>query len=259
MSEQTRLLVGLGNPGAKYEATRHNIGFRLIDVIASHFGAPAFKGRFQGAFSEFRIEGRKVLLLKPQTFMNESGCSVGPALKFFGLPIESTIVFHDELDLVPGKVRVKQGGGVAGHNGLRSIKAHAGNESWRVRIGIGHPGRPDAVAGYVLKPFAKVDDAWIAPLLDEMPRLLPLLLDNNVSEFMNQLHLRTAPPGEKAGKKAPGLKSAEPKTTGPKSTGQQAKPAEKPDAPSQPSAPSEIKVEDKESWLSRLFQGGNRS
>lgn len=194
MAGETRLLVGLGNPGAKYEPTRHNIGFRLIDAIASHYAAPAFKSRFQGLFTEFRLEGRKVLLLKPQTFMNESGRSVGPALKYFDLPIGALIALHDELDLVPGKVRVKLGGGVAGHNGLRSIKAHAGNEFWRVRIGIGHPGRPEAVAGYVLKPFAKADDAWIGPLLDEAPRLLPLLLDDNVGEFMNQLHLRTRPP-----------------------------------------------------------------
>ena len=194
MTAETRLLVGLGNPGAKYESTRHNIGFRMIDAIARHHGAPVFKARFNGAFSEFRLDGQKVLLLKPQTFMNESGRSVGPALKYFGLGIEDAIVFHDELDLVPGKVRVKQGGGVAGHNGLRSIKAHAGNESWRVRIGIGHPGRPDAVSGYVLKPFAKADETWIEPLLDEVPRLLPLLLADNSGEFLNQLYLRLSPP-----------------------------------------------------------------
>ena len=246
MSTETRLLVGLGNPGAKYEATRHNIGFRLIDAIASHFGAPAFKSRFQGAFSELRIDGRKVLLLKPQTFMNESGRSVGPALKYFNLPIESAIIFHDELDLVPGKVRVKQGGGVAGHNGLRSIKAHAGNESWRVRIGIGHPGHPKAVAGYVLKPFAKADDAWLAPLLDEIPRQLPLLLDNNVSEFMNQLHLRTAPSAEKPAKKTPkpppGVKI----------------PAAETKPPEGKASPAAVDLADKGSWVSRLFQGGSR-
>ncbi len=177
MSADIRLLVGLGNPGAKYAATRHNIGFRVTDAIAAHFGAPAFRARFQGLFSEFRLDGCRVLLLKPQTFMNESGRSVGPALKYFNLPIEQAIVFHDELDLMPGKVRVKKGGGVAGHNGLRSIKAHASADFWRVRIGIGHPGRPDAVTGYVLKPFAKADNAWVGPLLDELPRLLPLLLE----------------------------------------------------------------------------------
>ena len=246
MSMDTRLLIGLGNPGGKYAATRHNIGFRLIDAIAAHFGAPAFKSQFQGLFTEFRLDGRKVLLLKPQTFMNESGRSVGRALKYFNLPIESAIVFHDELDLVPGKVRVKLGGGVAGHNGLRSIKAHAGNESWRVRIGIGHPGHPKAVAGYVLKPFARADDAWIAPLLDEMPRLLPFLLDDNISEFMNQLHLRTAPPSEKSAKKPPQSKpSAKAPTT------EAPQPKEKP-------ASTGVDLADKESWISRLFQGGNR-
>jgi PTH1 family peptidyl-tRNA hydrolase len=194
MGTETRLLVGLGNPGAKYEATRHNIGFRLVDAIAAHVSAPAFRSRFQGLFSELRVDGRRVLLLKPQTYMNESGRSVGAALKFYGLRTSSAIVFHDELDLAPGKVRVKQGGGIAGHNGLRSIKAHAGEDFWRVRVGIGHPGRPEAVSSYVLHPFAKADDAWIGPLLDELPRLLPLLLENNAGEFMNQLHLRTQPP-----------------------------------------------------------------
>ena len=197
---QTRLLVGLGNPGAKYAATRHNIGFRLLDAIATHYGAPDFRARFQGAFTEIRVDGHKVLLLKPQTFMNESGRSVAPALKYHNLGIEDAIVFYDELDLPPGKVRVKQGGGLAGHNGLRSINAHMGPQFWRVRVGIGHPGRPEKVASYVLHAFAKVDESWLSPLLDEAPRLLPFLLENNPSEFMNQLHLRTAPPDSGAAK-----------------------------------------------------------
>tara|TARA_R110002096_G_scaffold90764_2_gene205668 strand:+ start:176 stop:763 length:588 start_codon:yes stop_codon:yes gene_type:complete len=191
---QTRLLAGLGNPGAKYAATRHNIGFRLLDAIAAHYNAPPFRARFQGAFSEIRVDEFKVLLLKPQTFMNESGRSVAPALKYHNLDVSDAIVFYDELDLPPGKVRVKQGGGLAGHNGLRSINAHLGPAFWRVRVGIGHPGRPEQVASYVLHPFAKADDAWLAPLLDEVPRLLPLLLENKPSEFMNQLHLRMTPP-----------------------------------------------------------------
>jgi peptidyl-tRNA hydrolase, PTH1 family len=202
---QTRLLVGLGNPGAKYAATRHNIGFRLLDAIAAHYGAPEFRVRFQGAFSEMRVNGDKVLLLKPQTFMNESGRSVAPALKYHNLGIEDAIVFYDELDLPPGKVRVKQGGGLAGHNGLRSINAHLGPQFWRVRVGIGHPGRPEQVAGYVLHAFAKADEDWLGPLLDEAPRLLPFLLENNPSEFMNQLHLRMAPAEKitKPGKETP--------------------------------------------------------
>jgi len=190
---QTRLLVGLGNPGAKYEATRHNIGFRLLDAVAAHFSAPAFRARFSGAFSEIHVDGGKVLLLKPQTFMNESGRSVAPALKYHNLAIDDAIVVYDEIDLPPGKVRVKLGGGLAGHNGLRSINAHCGPGFWRVRVGVGHPGQPEKVAGYVLHPFAKADDAWIAPLLDEVPRLLPLLLANNTGEFMNKLHQRMAP------------------------------------------------------------------
>ena len=188
-----RLLVGLGNPGTKYEATRHNIGFRLLDAIAGHYNAPPLRARFNGAFGEIRVEGDRVLLLKPQTFMNESGRSVAAALKYHNLTIDDAIVFYDELDLPPGKVRVKHGGGLAGHNGLRSINAHCGPNFWRVRIGIGHPGRPEKVASYVLHPFAKADDAWITPLLDEVPRLLPLLLANNDGEFMNRLHQRLGP------------------------------------------------------------------
>ncbi|MCA8929880.1 MAG: aminoacyl-tRNA hydrolase [Alphaproteobacteria bacterium] len=190
---RTRLLVGLGNPGAKYAATRHNIGFRLLDAIAAHHHAPAWRARFNGAFSELFLDGRKVLLLKPQTFMNESGRSVAPALKYHNLSIEDAIVFYDELDLTPGKVRVRHGGGLAGHNGLRSINAHCGPNFWRVRVGIGHPGRPEKVAGYVLHPFAKADEAWLDPLLDEVPRLLPFLLDNQDGEFMNRLYLRLGP------------------------------------------------------------------
>lgn len=190
---QPRLLVGLGNPGAKYEATRHNIGFRVLDAVAAHYGAPAWRARFTAAFSEIRVEDRKVLLLKPQTFMNQSGRSVAPALKYHNLTIDDAIVVYDELDLPPGKVRVKHGGGLAGHNGLRSINAHCGPGFWRVRVGIGHPGLPEKVTGYVLHPFAKADEAWLTPLLDEVPRLLPLLLENNEGEFMNRLHQRLGP------------------------------------------------------------------
>lgn len=190
---QPRLLVGLGNPGAKYEATRHNIGFRVLDAVAAHYDAPPWRARFTAAFSEIRVGDRKVLLLKPQTFMNQSGRSVAPALKYHNLTVDDAIVVYDELDLPPGKVRVKHGGGLAGHNGLRSINAHCGPGFWRMRVGIGHPGQPEKVSGYVLHPFPKADETWITPLLDEVPRLLPLLLENNEGEFMNRLHQRLGP------------------------------------------------------------------
>ena len=135
-----KLFVGLGNPGAEYAFNRHNVGFMAADAIAATHGFPAWRKRFQGLAAEGRLGREQVLLLKPQTFMNESGRSVGEAVRFYKLDLADVIVFHDELDLVPGKVRVKAGGGVAGHNGLRSITAHIGNDYVRVRIGIGHPG-----------------------------------------------------------------------------------------------------------------------
>src|SRR5210317_1683475 len=144
-----KLIVGLGNPGAKYARNRHNIGFMAVDRIASDHGFGPWKPKFQGQIAEGRLGREKVLLLKPETFMNKSGQSVGEAMRFYKLEPEDVIVIHDELDLAPGKVRVKQGGGHAGHNGLRSIHAHIGENYARVRLGIGHPGRKDLVAHYV--------------------------------------------------------------------------------------------------------------
>lgn len=158
-SDTMWLFVGLGNPGAKYEGNRHNIGFKVIDAIAD--GAvnfPSYKSKFQAEMTEANVRGDKVILLKPQTYMNESGQSVGKAAKFYKIPPENIIVFHDELDIKPGCVRLKKGGGNAGHNGLKSIQAHLGTaDFWRFRIGIGHPGDKNRVSGYVLSDFAKAE------------------------------------------------------------------------------------------------------
>ena len=152
-----KLFVGLGNPGAEHALNRHNVGFMAVDAIAAAHGFPAWRKRFQGAASEAKLGGEQVLLFKPGTFMNASGRAVGEALRFYKLELADVVVFHDELDLAPGKVRVKTGGGVSGHNGLRSLSAHIGNDYVRVRIGVGHPGQRDLVVGHVLHDFAKSD------------------------------------------------------------------------------------------------------
>jgi PTH1 family peptidyl-tRNA hydrolase len=157
-----KLLIGLGNPGAKYAQNRHNIGFMAMDRIAADHGFASWRAKFQGQLSEGRIGSDKVALLKPETFMNLSGQSVGEAMRYLKLTPADLIVFHDEIDLAPGKVRLKTGGGHAGHNGLRSIHAHIGPDYDRVRLGVGHPGHKDAVPGYVLHDFAKLDPAGCA-------------------------------------------------------------------------------------------------
>ena len=160
-----RLFVGLGNPGAKYARNRHNIGFMAVEQIASDNGFGPWRSKFQGQISEGALGREKVLLLKPETFMNKSGHSVGAAAQFYKLAPTDIYVFHDELDLAPGKCRVKTGGGHAGHNGLRSIHGAITPDYNRIRIGIGHPGHKDAVPGYVLRDFAKADQGWIDDLL----------------------------------------------------------------------------------------------
>ena len=160
-----RLWVGLGNPGAAYAGNRHNIGFRAVERIAAEHGFALWRARFQGMVSEGTLGAEKVVLLKPSTFMNLSGQSVGEALRFYKLEPADLVVFHDELDLAPGKIRGKTGGGHAGHNGLRSIHGHIGEAYGRVRLGIGHPGHKDAVAGYVLHDFAPADAGWLADLM----------------------------------------------------------------------------------------------
>lgn len=188
-----KLFVGLGNPGAKYAQNRHNIGFMAMDQIASDHGFAPWKSKFQGEATEGRLGGEKVLLLKPGTFMNRSGQSVQAAMQFYKLAPADVTVFHDELDLAPGKCRVKQGGGHAGHNGLRSIHGHIGEAYGRVRLGIGHPGHKDAVAGYVLHDFPKADADWLDDLLRGIADGAPHLAEGDAGKFMNAVALRVAP------------------------------------------------------------------
>jgi len=193
-----RLFVGLGNPGAKYAGNRHNIGFMAVDRIAADHGFLPWRARFQGLIGEGRLGAEKVVLLKPATFMNLSGQSVGEAMRFHKLQPADVVVFHDELDLAPGKARVKAGGGHAGHNGLRSIHAHIGEGYRRVRLGIGHPGDKDRVAGYVLSDFAKTDRDWLEDLLRGISDGAPALAEGDGAGFMNKVALRTAPPRSSA-------------------------------------------------------------
>jgi PTH1 family peptidyl-tRNA hydrolase len=189
-----QLWVGLGNPGAKYANNRHNIGFMALDRIAEDHGFAPWRGKFQGSLSEGRLGSQKIMLLKPETFMNLSGQSVGEAMRFFKLTPEDITVFHDELDLVPGKVRVKQSGGHAGHNGLRSLHAHIGETYTRVRLGIGHPGHKDRVAAYVLSDFAKAEQNWLDDVLRGLCDGAPELANGDSGRFLNAVALRTAPP-----------------------------------------------------------------
>lgn len=189
-----KLFVGLGNPGSKYAGNRHNIGFMAVDRIAADHGFTPWRKAFQGLVSEGRLGSEKVALLKPETFMNLSGQSVQAAVAFWKLPLPDLTVFHDELDLAPGKLRLKQGGGHAGHNGLRSIHGHLGDNYVRVRLGIGHPGHKDAVAAYVLHDFAKADQDWLEDLLRGISEGGPALAAGDGQKFMNAVALRTAPP-----------------------------------------------------------------
>ncbi len=194
-----KLLAGLGNPGTKYARNRHNVGFMVLDRIAGDHGFGPWKGKFRGLVSEGRLNGEKVILLKPQTFMNRSGESVGEAMRFFKLTPAEVVVFHDELDLAPGKVRVKTGGGHAGHNGLRSIHAHIGPDYTRVRIGIGHPGRKELVTGYVLHDFSRVDEGWLEAVLRGVSDGVPHLAAHDPARFLNAVALRTSPPRSSGG------------------------------------------------------------
>lgn len=193
-----KLFVGLGNPGPKYAGHRHNVGYMVVDRIAADHGFGGWRSKFQGQVSEGRLGSDKVMLLKPETFMNNSGQAVGEAQRFHGLAPEDVIVFHDEIDLAPGKMRIKLGGGHAGHNGLRSIDAHVGNDYQRVRIGVGHPGRKDAVHIHVLKDFAKSDQAWLEDLLTGISDGAPFLAEGDVDKFRNAAARRLARPAEKA-------------------------------------------------------------
>jgi PTH1 family peptidyl-tRNA hydrolase len=182
-----KIFAGLGNPGPKYQGNRHNIGFMAIDAIHRKLPFGPWSKKFKAEISEGEIDGEKILLMKPQTFMNLSGESVGEAMRFYKLTPADITVFHDELDLPAAKVRVKTGGGHGGHNGLKSMDAHCGRDYRRVRLGIGHPGAKELVHNHVLGDFAKVDQTWLDPLLDDIALHAGLLLKGDGSQFMNKL------------------------------------------------------------------------
>ena len=183
------LLVGLGNPGSRYAANRHNIGFMAVDAIAKRHGIGPWRRRFQGVSAEGPLGGERALLLLPGTYMNDSGRAVAEAAHFYKLALSEIVVVHDEIDLAPGKVRVKTGGGVAGHNGLRSISAHIGNDYRRVRIGVGHPGVKELVRPYVLSDFAKAERPWVEALCEIIAENAGLLAKGENSSFQNKVHL----------------------------------------------------------------------
>jgi PTH1 family peptidyl-tRNA hydrolase len=182
------LFAGLGNPGSRYSGNRHNIGFLAVDAIHRRHRFAPWRGRFQGDAAEGEIAGVKILLLKPETFMNESGNAVSAAQHFYKIPLGDVTVFHDELDLAPAKVRVKTGGGNAGHNGLRSISAICGNDYQRVRLGIGHPGDKNLVHPYVLSDFFKDEHDWVEAVLNSVADAADLLATGKPDEFQNRVH-----------------------------------------------------------------------
>lgn len=197
-----KLIVGLGNPGPKYAGHRHNIGFMALDRLAEDHGFASWKGKHQGSVSEGRFGTGRAVLLKPETFMNNSGQSVQAAMRFYKLDPADVIVLHDEIDLAPGKVKYKMGGGHAGHNGLRSIHAHIGADYGRVRLGVGHPGHKDRVPSYVLHDFAKADQEWLDDVLRGLSDGAPFLAAGDAAKFSNAVALRTAPPRSGTGQKA---------------------------------------------------------
>ncbi|MGE0025128.1 MAG: aminoacyl-tRNA hydrolase [Hyphomicrobium sp.] len=182
-----KLFVGLGNPGSEYARNRHNVGFMAVDAIARSGSFGPWKRKFHGEAADGELAGEKILLLKPTTYMNESGRSVGEAARFLKIAEDDIVVFYDEIDLAPGKLKVKTGGGNAGHNGLRSISAHLGNEYVRVRIGVGHPGVKELVARWVLSDFAKADQEWLVPLLDAIAAAAPRLAKDDQSRFLTDV------------------------------------------------------------------------
>ncbi len=191
------LIAGLGNPGPKYERNRHNIGFMAADEIVRRHSFAAWRTRFQSMAADGIIAGQKAMVIKPMTYMNESGRAIGEALRFFKLEPPQLIVIHDELDLAPGKIRVKRGGGHAGHNGLRSIAAHIGDDFWRVRTGIGHPGDKNRVHGYVLSDFAKAEQPMVERITDAIATHIPLLVEGDENGFMSRAAHDIFPPPPK--------------------------------------------------------------
>ena len=197
------LLVGLGNPGSDYARNRHNIGFMAADVIVRRHSFGPWRSKFQAELAEGSIGAEKVLALKPQTYMNLSGQSVAAAARFLKVPVDDIIVLHDELDIAPGRLKVKRGGGAGGHNGLKSMDSHLGQNYRRVRMGIGHPGDKDLVSGYVLHDFAKSDETWLIPLLDAVADTFPMLVAGDDTGFMTRVAHLTAPPKPPKTEKAP--------------------------------------------------------
>jgi PTH1 family peptidyl-tRNA hydrolase len=188
------LIAGLGNPGADYARNRHNAGFMAVDTIHASYEFGPWRARFEGVVSEGKLAGRKVHLLKPMTYMNESGRSVGAAMRFFKLPLEAVIIIHDEIDLAAAKLKAKTGGGDAGNNGARSITASIGADYRRVRIGIGHPGEKGRVHGHVLGNFSRDDEEWLVPMLSAIAEAAPLLAKDDDTAFMSKVALLTQPP-----------------------------------------------------------------
>lgn len=184
-----RLFVGLGNPGTKHQGNRHNIGFMALDEMARRHGFSPWRRRFQGETAEGELAGQRIVMLKPATYMNESGRAVGEAMRFFKIALGDIVVFHDELDLPDAKLRIKVGGGNAGHNGLRSITAHIGNDYVRVRLGIGHPGVKHLVHAYVLNDFAKAERPWVEALCEAVADHAGLLAAGEDASFQNKVHL----------------------------------------------------------------------
>ncbi len=190
-----KLMIGLGNPGPRYAGHRHNIGFMAVDAIANDHGFGPERARFQALTRDGTVDGHKVLILKPTTYMNDSGRAVGEAARFFKVEPEDVFVFHDELDLAARKIRAKKGGGAAGHNGIKSIAAHLGPDFWRIRLGIGHPGQKDRVSGHVLGDFSKAERSeWVDLLLDEIARAAPCLVGPDPQKFAAEIAQRLAPP-----------------------------------------------------------------
>jgi peptidyl-tRNA hydrolase, PTH1 family len=193
MADRIFLVVGLGNPGAKYARNRHNIGFMALDAMAQRWAGKGnvsvWRSRFQAETMDIGLDGARLMLLKPQTYMNESGRALGEAMRFLKIELADIRVFHDELDLAPARLRVKQGGGNAGHNGLRSISAHCGNDYLRVRMGIGHPGDKALVHNYVLNDFAKAEEGWVSDMCRLTADMLPRLVQGDPSRFQSDMAL----------------------------------------------------------------------
>ncbi|MBU6297185.1 MAG: aminoacyl-tRNA hydrolase [Alphaproteobacteria bacterium] len=197
MSDTPLLIAGLGNPGAQYARNRHNAGFMAVDTIHESYDFGPWRAKYQGMIAEGKLARRRTYLLKPMTYMNDSGLSVGAASRFLKLPPSAVVVMHDEIDLTAAKLKAKTGGGDAGHNGLRSITAALGPDYHRVRIGVGHPGGKERVHGHVLQNFSKADEDWLVPMLSAIAEAAPLLAENDMIGFMNRVALIQNPPAHK--------------------------------------------------------------